>query len=124
MFNFAQTGKAWGGSAYNGADHATKEAFHRAGMLRLRKLAAALDMPAGTFDVRSNRAGMAVSGEVTLHGERIYVQVSHGGICPGIMFRTCDGRRDYCGHRNHFAPLAELDNVDRLAARIRSTLGV
>lgn len=59
--------------AYNNVQ---KRSFHVAGMKRLRALAKALGFAPKTFDVRSNCGGIAVSGEVTLHHERLYVQVS------------------------------------------------
>ncbi|MCP6769212.1 hypothetical protein NL529_30635, partial [Klebsiella pneumoniae] len=73
-----------------------------------------------TFDVRSNKGGIAVSGEITLHHEKVYVQVSQpfGGGDTGILIRTCNGRRDYTGGPNHFASLALLDDVPTLAARV------
>ena len=44
-------------------------------------------------------AGTAVSGEITLHGDHLYVQVSQSalGSHSGILFRTCKGRKDYVG---------------------------
>jgi hypothetical protein len=114
--------RQWNGSAYNVADHSAKLVFHRAGMAQLRALAKALGLAPGTYDVRSNKAGMAVSGEVTLHGERVYIQLSHGGFSPGIMYRTCDGRRDYSGGRNNFAPLSALDDIEAFARRLAREL--
>jgi hypothetical protein len=95
-------GRAWCGSAYTAEDHETKQRFHRIALRRMRKLATLIGLQPGTYDVRSNKAGMAVSGEVTLHGEEIYVQA---GMClgrPDILVRTCKGRRDYSGGRNNF----------------------
>jgi len=91
---------------------------------RLRKLAALLLMHPETFDLRSNKAGVAVSGEITLHGEQIYIQVSQsiGGAAAGILIRQCDGRKDYTGYRNHFAPLNLLDDLPALARRVESIL--
>jgi hypothetical protein len=42
----------------------------------LKALADALRLSSGEFDLRSNKGGIAVSGEVTLHGDDLYVQVS------------------------------------------------
>jgi hypothetical protein len=62
------------------------------------------------YDLRSNFAGPAVSGEITLHADEIYVQVSIPCIRPGreVMFRRCKGRQDYLGDRNHFCDIAVL----------------
>ena len=93
---------------------------------RRRRLAAELGFPRDSFDLRSNSGGIAVSGEVTLHHERVYVQVSQpasGGADTGVLIRTCRGRRDYVGGRNHFAPLDLLDDPPALAVRVRAVLG-
>ena len=84
-----------------------KQHFHTTARARLRKLASALGFPPGAYDLRSNQGGIAVSGEITLHHERVYVQVCQPatGADSGILIRTCEGRRDYTGGRNHFAPL-------------------
>jgi hypothetical protein len=64
---------------------------------------------------------IAVSGEATLHGDRLYVQVSQPATRAdtGILFRTCEGRRDYTGGRNNFASLDLLHRPEKLAALIR-----
>lgn len=57
-------------------DDEAKRKFHDHARRQLRKLAAALGLPAGSYDLRSNHAGIAVSGEITLRAEHLYVQVS------------------------------------------------
>jgi len=44
------------------------------------------------------------------------------GADSGILIRTCEGRRDYTGGRNHFAPLSLLDGIPALAGRVRSVM--
>jgi hypothetical protein len=101
-----------------------KRRFHSTACARLRKLAAALDFAPDTFDLRSNEAGIAVSGEITLHHDCVYVQVSQPamGFDSGILMRTVEGRRDYTGGRNHFAPLSLLDEIPALAGRVRAVM--
>jgi hypothetical protein len=74
--------------------------------------------------VRSNLGGVAVSGEATLHGQNLYVQICQPatGWDRGILIRTCEGRKDYTGGRNHFAPLSWLDDLPQLAHRCRAVL--
>ena len=98
-----------------------KRRFHATARARLRELAAELGLPAGSFDLRSNKGGAAVSGEITLHHDGVYVQVSQPATRAdtGILIRTCRGRRDYTGGANNFAPLALLDDIPALAARVR-----
>jgi hypothetical protein len=102
-------------------DPEAKRRFHDRARRQLRALAAALDLAAGDFDLRSNEAGIAVSGEITLHADRLYVQVSQSamGAKFGILFRSCRGRRDYCGGVNNFAPLDLLHSPSGLARRIK-----
>lgn len=102
-------------------DEAQKRSFHSTARARLRQLAVALHLPAGSYDLRSNQSGIAVSGEITLHHEVVYVQVSQSamGGDMGILIRNCRGRRDYTGGPNNFASLYMLDDVPALAARVR-----
>ena len=105
-------------------DADAKAAFHSTGRARMRALAKALNLAPGTYDVRSNQGGIAVSGEVTLHAENVYVQASQSsmGASMGILIRTCEGRRDYTGGHNNFAPLDALNDIPALAARVQSVI--
>jgi hypothetical protein len=97
-----------------------KRRFHATARARLRKLAAALGFAPDTWDLRSNQGGVAVSGEITMHHDRVYIQVCQPatGHDSGILIRTVAGRRDYTGGRNHFAPLSLLDDIPALAGRV------
>jgi hypothetical protein len=77
-----------------------------------------------SYDLRSNRGGVAVSGEITLHHERVYIQVCQPatGADSGILIRTCEGRHDYDGGRNHLAPLSLLDHPAELAQYVRTVM--
>lgn len=101
-----------------------KRRFHAVARARLRRLAVELGFPPASFDLRSNQGGIAVSGEITLHHERVYVQVCQPATRAdtGILIRSCQGRRDYTGGRNHFAPLSMLDDIPELAARVRAVM--
>ena len=91
-------------------DEPAKRLFHTEGRAALQVLAKALALGAGSFDVRSNKAGPAVSGEVTLHAEMLWVQLSLGPFGPGreICFRRVQGRGDHIGERNHWGSMSEL----------------
>jgi hypothetical protein len=39
-----------------------------------------------------------------------------------ILIRSCEGRKDYTGGPNHFAPLSLLDDVPQLAHRCRAVI--
>ena len=95
----------------------TKEDFHKRYARALREIAKGLGLTVGTFDIRSNKAGPGVLGEVTLHGERIYMQV--GGSCcgedrPDLLYRTVRGRTDYTGGVNHWDIKATEIFTDRV----------
>lgn len=110
-------------NAYSDAGYLRKQAFHREGRTFLKRLASALALARGTFEVRSNKAGIAVSGEVTLHSDTLYVQL-YEGACGragvSILYRRCKGRRDYCGETNHFAHMTTLAaSTDALDAFVR-----
>src|SRR3546814_4432038 len=90
----------------------------------MRRLADARALDEGSFDIRSNKGGPAVSGEVTLHGEDVWVQLSLGLSGPDreVCFRKVQGRDDHLGDRNCWASIRELVDPGRFAARIRREL--
>lgn len=107
-------------------DAEAKTAFHSEGRKAMKRLAAALGLPQGEHEVRSCLAGVAVSGEIILHGNDVFVELSIGCIGPGheVMFRRVEGRKDYSGGANHWASLAELLDPECFADRIRRELGL
>ncbi len=107
-------------------DGAAKRAFHSRARRQLKCLANALGLAPGSYDLRSNQGGIAVSGEITLHAAHLYVQACQTatGHDSGVLFRTCQGRKDYCGGPNNFASLDLLNRPEELARRIRETCHV
>jgi len=103
-----------------------KREFHLAARRQLRRLAEALGLAPGSYDIRNNAGGIAVSGEIILHAARIYIHVSQPatGHDTGLMFRTCEGRKDYVGGPNNFASLDLLNQPHHLAQRIREVCHV
>jgi hypothetical protein len=97
-----------------------KDAFHKVVKIRLRKLAKILGLTTADYDLRTNKAGIAVCGETTLHTDNIYIQVSQSCLGPGheILYRGCNGRKDYTGKRNHFASISVLDDNLNVFAEI------
>jgi hypothetical protein len=94
-----------------------KARYKSLSMRVLRDLAGRLGLEAGTYDLRYNRGGIAVSGEATLHGDSIYIQISQSSINHGhasVLYRTCDGRQDYRGGRNHFCTPTDMTNIQTL----------
>lgn len=105
-------------------DEGAKRVFHAEGRAAMRRLAEALQLADGSFEVRSNRAGPAVSGEVTLHADEVWVRLSLDvwGAGREIAFRQVRGRDDHCGDRNRWASVDELLAPDRFADRLRREL--
>ena len=98
-----------------------KRLFHNHARRQLKQLAAALTLVPGDYDLRSNQGGIAVSGEVTLHADHLYVQACQPatGHDSGVLFRTCKDREDYVGGPNNFASLDLLNRPEELARRIK-----
>jgi hypothetical protein len=107
-------------------DAEAKRLFHSRARSKLRRIATALGLEPGSYELRSNQAGIAVSGEITLHANHLYVQVSQlaMGYHSGVLFRTCKGRKDYVGGPNNFASLDLLNRPDELAHWIRGVCHV
>jgi hypothetical protein len=107
--------------AYDGAQ---KKLFHAKGRAALRTLAKELRLPRDSFTIRTCESGVAGSGEIILHGESVYIQISQPatGADSGVLIRSCTGQRDYEGGRNHFAPLSLLDEPAALASYVRAVM--
>ena len=108
--------------AYNDA---AKPQFHSGGKTVLRHIAKALNLPKGSYDIRSNLGGIAVSGEVTLHAENLYVQFSQSclGLDWGFLARSCKGRRDYTGGTNNWIKWEELLDLPTLIKKLEKIAG-
>jgi hypothetical protein len=107
-------------------DPEAKRLFHSRARSQLRHIATGLGLEPGSYDLRSNQGGIAVSGEITLPGDHLYVQVSQSamGHHSGVLFRTCKGRKDYVGGPNNFASLDLLNRPNELAHWIREVCRV
>lgn len=112
-------------NGYSNEGATSKAAFHTQGKKFLKELDAVLN-PNGDHakQIRSNLGGVAVSGEVTLHSEHMYVQISEHATSRGlsIMYRTCDGLKDYSGHTNNFISMRDFANPDRQDSVIATML--
>ena len=88
----------------------------------LKQLAKELGLPDGSYDIRINAAGPAVSGEATLHGEWIYVDLGQScmGKDFGFMWRTCKGRKDFRGGMNQWSKWDSLLDLPKLSCIMKS----
>lgn len=100
-----------------------KNEFKLAARQALKNLARHMGIvPAVNCDIRWNEGGPAVSGSATLHHERFYIQVSQSPGCE-VLYRTCQGRRDYSGGVNKFSTARTLDNPSQMAELIGRLVG-
>ncbi len=104
-------------------DHAgNKKAFHTKARAILKALATELGLEKVDFDLRTNKGGPAVSGEVCLHTDQFYLQVAQSTGPGDVLFRQCEGRNDFTGGQNHWAQASELDDVAGFAERLTREL--
>jgi hypothetical protein len=94
-----------------------KDLFHKVAKNRLKALAKDLGLAAGSFEIRSNMGGGAVSGEISLQHDDFRIEASSPGVRQerGLTMHTCADRKNesrFAGN-NHFAPLTWLDDKDR-----------
>lgn len=109
-----------GSASYN---ETSKDCFKRESMALLRKVAKLLGLEKGTYDIRYNPAGIACSGDATLHAENFYVSFNLD-VLDWVLVRTCQGRKDYTGGPNQQYSFSELakNGADGLTAFIRSII--
>ena len=103
-----------------------KAAFHAEARKALRAVANAAGLTPDSYDLRSNRAGPAVSGEAILHTDTLYVMVSKTLTTPGreVMFRRCRNREDYVGAANNYCDIALLAQPAKFLAHTAREAGV
>lgn len=90
-----------------------KKQFLSLGKKVAQAIAEKLGLAKGSYDIRVNPGGIAVSGEVTLHAERIYIQLGQSSLGPKFMWRLCRGRKDYTGGPNQWMHWDSLKNFDK-----------
>lgn len=100
-----------------------KNLFHTRGLKLLKQIAIDLGYTPATYDVRSNKGGIAVSGEITLHTDNLYMQISQFGGLPPILYRSCKGRKDFCGGGNNFMQLNALHDYGSFLEKLLSVTG-
>ena len=87
-----------------GYNYEGKEAYKKLALNVLRSIARNLGLPKGSYSVRFNKGGIAVAGDAILHHDKFYLSCGESGI----MFRRCEGQKDYGGqmgyeYRNQWA---------------------
>jgi len=105
-----------------GYNERPKAEFHRMAKKILKEVADRLGLQASEYSIRSNVAGIAVSGEVTLHADWVYIQLGQSCWGPdfGFMYRSCKGQRDYTGGQNRWMRWDALLDLDRACDAFRA----
>jgi hypothetical protein len=106
----AKTVRCWDGSDLSYCDsHIKKNAHDRAARVLQSFAIDYLRLDKSQFTVRSNKAGVACSGEVTLHTDKfdnlpfgIYIQVGQNFTGETVLYRACNDTADYHGYRNNW----------------------
>jgi hypothetical protein len=111
-------------NAYTAEGEKRKNQFHRLGASLLQDIACALKLHPTTYEVRWNPGGIAVCGDVTLHGENIYINFSQSCLGPdwGFMYRSCKGCKDYVGGHNQWMKWDKLLNLPLAIASFRGII--
>lgn len=89
-------------------NYEAKQMFQQMGMKAMRRLASALKLK--KFEVRFNAGGIAVSGDLTLHGMfddqiGVYITINKGLFSENgfsFLYRTVKGMEDYSGGSNNY----------------------
>ncbi|MBA1203485.1 MULTISPECIES: hypothetical protein [Pseudomonas] len=102
----------------------TKETLHRSGKRLLKEIAGRLKLPESSYEIRSCKGGNAVMGEVILHSDHLYLMVHLGfDRVLKVLYRSCEGRKDYAGGMNRFETVSELASTtaaERFLAKLDS----
>jgi len=110
-------------NAYTVEGAHNKERFLKGCREIAKELARLMGLAKGSYDIRTNPGGMAVSGDVHLHGERIYVALEQSCIRGlGFYYRRCEGRKDYCGKVNRWVRWERLLDLPKLAAEMKKEI--
>jgi hypothetical protein len=99
-------------------DQEAKELFLKMSRILARMVADGLGLSPSQYEIRVNKGGIAVSGEVTLHSDGIYVQFGQG-ILDSFLCRTCKGRKDFVGGQNHYYKWENLGDFERFLDFLR-----
>lgn len=81
------------------------EQFIKHGKQVLHLLGQQLGLSKSDYDIRLVGRGSVYGTEVTLHSDRLYVRLLQTAIFSGrstILYRACDHRKNFTGHRNHY----------------------
>lgn len=94
-----------------------KKLFHSRGKKVMRIIKDILGVDG---EIRSCVGGMAVSGEIIFHSDTLYIM-----FCDDkILYRHCNGRKDYCGGTNHYKGYKELLDIENACKSFKYVGGI
>jgi hypothetical protein len=105
----------------SGYNEDNKGEYRALGRHILKAIADALGLVRGQYDIRWNPGGIAVSGDHTLHTDKLYLALHDNCGFGFFYYRSCKGRKDYAGGPNQNVRWADLRamGIDGLAAKIK-----
>jgi hypothetical protein len=108
----------------NGSKSAIKEQFISLSRSYLRMIAKELCLTKEQFDLRVNRAGVAVSGDIHLHTDKLYVDFSQSclGSDMGFMFRHCESQKDFTGGANRWMKWERLTDIPYVIEQFKNAM--
>jgi hypothetical protein len=103
-------------------DKAAKDRFHRDARQAMRRLAAALGLAEGSYEVTSHPGDPAISGDVVLTCADLEVTLAIGPLHEGNEVRYFARRGPAAGAPLRFASIDHFLKAGRFAARLRREL--
>lgn len=97
---------------------AQKQVFHEQGKRLLQQIARDLGYDNEQYDIRSNKGGTAVWGEVVFHADDLYIQLRIGAGLD-LLYRSCSGRRDYVGKNNQWMRYTDFQQYFEVIAQLK-----
>jgi hypothetical protein len=106
---------------HNVTDPAVKNEFHATGKRFLKAIVSAMGLDKGSYEIRSNKGGEAVSGEVVLHAEGIYIYLT-ADMNGKFYYRKVKSRKDYVGETNHFFNFEDIKTETGIIQFVRNCI--
>lgn len=122
IIRFVNLAKGPAINAYGKQGTINKELFASLGQKVAAEIATRLGLRPGSYDIHYNPGGIAVCGDVYLHTDNLYVNFSQSSTNLGFLYRSCKGRKDYTGGRNHWMHYTHLRNFDLAVAALKSVV--
>jgi hypothetical protein len=99
-----------------------KKKFHADCKKWLMKIASRLGLEKSQFDIRSNKGGPAVLGDIILHSDNLYINMGGSYYSSSFYFRSCKNRKDFTGGRNMWIDYEHINDLDYAVKRFQNPL--